>query len=335
MTSASPLVSVCIANYNGMAVIDACLNSVMQQQGDIEIEILIHDDASTDDSVLHIRQHYPQATLICSANNVGYCVANNRLVTQARGNYVLLLNNDAALMDGAIQALWDAAGGLGRSAILTLPQYDEASGALVDRGCLLDPFYNPVPNLNASRRDVAMVIGACLWIDRALWVELGGFPDWFGSVAEDMYLCCRARLAGYPVQALAVSGYLHRQGASFGGNKPQGERLSSTFRRRALSERNKTFVMAITCPSPYLQILLPLHIFMLLLEGCVLALLKWDVGYLKGIYLPVPIAVLAQRSAIRATRQTNGTASRSFFDAFEWMPRKLRLLIRHGFPEIR
>ena len=42
-----------------------------------------------------------------------------------------------------------------------------------------------------------MVIGACLWIQKGLWEELGGFPEWFGSIAEDMYLCCRARLAGY------------------------------------------------------------------------------------------------------------------------------------------
>ena len=37
-----------------------------------------------------------------------------------------------------------------------------------------------------------MVIGACLWIPQGLWTELGGFPEWFESIAEDMYLCCRA-----------------------------------------------------------------------------------------------------------------------------------------------
>jgi hypothetical protein len=65
-----------------------------------------------------------------------------------------------------------------------------------------------------------------------------------------MYLCCVARLWGHPVRALPASGYRHWQGKSFGGNRVADNRLSTTFRRRALSERNKTFVMAMTRPSP-------------------------------------------------------------------------------------
>ena len=60
MSSMAPLVSVCIANYNGMEVIDDCLRSVLAQQGDIAVEILVHDDASSDGSLDHIREHYPQ-----------------------------------------------------------------------------------------------------------------------------------------------------------------------------------------------------------------------------------------------------------------------------------
>jgi hypothetical protein len=48
---------------------------------------------------------------------------------------------------------------LGKPAILSLPQYDFETGKLVDRGCLLDPFFNPVPNLDPAREDVAMAIG--------------------------------------------------------------------------------------------------------------------------------------------------------------------------------
>ena len=65
---------------------------------------------------------------------------------------------------------------LAKPAILTLPQFDATSGELIDRGCLLDPFFNPVPNLDPKRSDVAMVIGACLWIPKDLWDEMEGFP---------------------------------------------------------------------------------------------------------------------------------------------------------------
>ena len=110
-------------------------------------------------------------------------------------------------------------------AILTLPQYDAETGALLDIGSRLDPFLNPVPNLDPARNEVGTVHGACLWIDKALWDELGGFPEWFGSVGEDLYLCCCARLAGYPVRALGNSGYRHRVGQSFGGGKAQAGKL--------------------------------------------------------------------------------------------------------------
>jgi len=338
MMNMSPLVSVCIANYNGLAVIDDCLKSVMNQAGDIEIEILVHDDASTDSSVAHIREKYPNAVLIKSDTNVGFCIANNRMAARARGRFIFLLNNDAALYPDALQELLQEANRLGQPAILTLPQYDATTGALVDRGCLLDPFFNPVPNLDPKRQDVAMVIGACLWIPKTLWVELEGFPEWFGSIAEDMYLCCRARLAGYAVRALDTSGYRHLQGKSFGGNKVEGNRLRTTFRRRALSERNKTFVMVMTCPAPAIQLLLPIHLVLLLIEGILLSLLKLRFKYLTEIYLPALTAVVQEHRLLlnnrRKMQRQGHFQNDNFFTPFDFTPHKLLMLLRHGLPRV-
>ena len=337
MSEDHPLVSVCIANFNGMEVIDDCLRSVLAQQGDISVEILVHDDTSTDASVAHIREHYSEVVLIESDANVGFCIANNRMVARARGQFVLLLNNDASLYPDALQALLLEATRLEQPAILTLPQYDATTGALVDRGCLLDPFYNPVPNLNPNRADVAMVIGACLWIPKNLWDELEGFPEWFGSIAEDMYLCCRARLAGYAVRALAVSGYRHWQGKSFGGGKVVERQLFSTFRRRALSERNKTFVMVTTMPTPFILLLLPLHLTLLLFEGLLLSLLKMDSAYLKRIYLPVFSGIVCERFNLREKRSIvmgSRLKNADFFANFDVLPHKLRTLCRYGLPQL-
>ena len=237
------------------------------------------------------------------------------------------------------QCCWPKASRLTRTAILTLPQYDAETGSLSDIGCRLDPFLNPVPNLDPARNDIGTVHGACLWIDKPLWDELGGFPEWFGSVGEDLYLCCRARLAGHPVRALCTSGYRHRVGQSFGGGKAQDGKLATTFRRRALSERNKTFVMTLTYPSPAMQMMLPLHLTLLLVEGMLLALLRLDAGYLTKIYLPVFSALWQYRVELRAKRrdimQYCRPASAEFFGVFEWLPHKLRMLVRHGLPAVR
>jgi len=339
MTYITPLVSVCIANYNGMEVIDDCLRSVLEQKGPITVEILVHDDASSDGSAAYISNNYPDARLIVSENNVGFCVANNRMAAEARGKYLLLLNNDAALYPDALQTLLTEANRLNQPAILGLPQYDATSGRLIDRGSLLDPFFNPVPNLNPTRHDVAMVIGACMWIPKTLWNELGGFPEWFSSIGEDMYLCCRTRLAGYQVRAMSISGYHHWQGKSFGGNRVREGRLDTTFRRRTLSEQNKTFVMVLTCPMPQLIVLLPLHLVLIMFEGLLVTVLKWDAAVWRTIYAPlIPTVWRARdkltrlRSEIQRGRHISLT---DWLSAFVALPYKIMMLIKHGLPEIR
>ena len=333
-----PVVSVCIANYNGEHMLADCIESVLSQDCGSSIEVIVHDDASTDNSVALLRLRYPQIHLLASDSNVGFCISNNRMVATARGDFVLLLNNDAALFPDALSALLAAAQATASAGILTLPQFDWQTGALVDRGCLLDPFYNPIPNLDADRVDVAMVIGACLWIPRALWVGLGGFPEWMGSVAEDMYLCCQARLRGRPVQVAQASGYRHWQGRSFGGNRVNEGRLHSTYRRRALSERNKTYVLFVMTPGVVMWPLLALHLAMLATEGLLLILLKRGASVWTRIYWLAISAPFQNFAMLRRHRHHEQSMRRitpgGYFSVMRALPRKLALLWRHGLPQL-
>jgi GT2 family glycosyltransferase len=335
----APACSICIANYNGTALLQECLASIHAQKGSASVEVIIHDDASTDGSVEWIRRRYPNVELLASHENVGFAIANNRMVAHARGEYVLLLNNDAALFSDALQALVTESAKRARPGILTLPQYDWKSGQLVDRGCRLDPFYNPVPNLEPSRGEVAITIGACLLIPRALWNELGGFPEWIGSIAEDMYICCLARLRGYAVAVTPASGYRHRQGASFGGNRVDEGKLKTTFRRRALSERNKTAVMVICTPTALVWPLLALHFLALAIEGAGLAALTRSARVWREIYCPTLGYILRAPRGLRSLRRKAQSARRvglrEYLRGFVLMPRKLVLLRRYGVPSVK
>jgi GT2 family glycosyltransferase len=331
-----PVISVCIANYNGEQLLAECIDSLLAQQADADIEIIVHDDASTDSSLDVLRTRYPQVKVIPSKRNVGFCIANNRMAAVATGQYLLLLNNDAALFQDAIATLLSAARGQQPEGILTLPQFDWKTGRLVDYGCLLDPFYNPVPNLDPQRHDIAYVIGACLWIPRALWQELGGFPEWFGSIGEDMFLCCAARLRGYPVQVIPASGYRHRQGISFGGNRATDDGLRTTIRRRQLSERNKVTVLVLCTPTPFVWALLPLHLALLALEGLLLALLRMNPRIWHEVYAPALLLSFREATSLRTRRaaiqQTRVASRRNYCRGFCLMPRKLVLLLQHGLP---
>lgn len=338
--SAKTVCTVCIANYNGKEVIDDCLRSVFSQDCDFIFEVIVHDDASTDDSMDIVRERYPMVKVIESKENVGFCISNNRMVEVAVGQNILLLNNDAVLFPDALRILHEHAAIQINTGVVGLSQYDIGSKKLIDNGSLCDLFLNPIPNLDPRRRDVAMVCGACLWISRELWVELGGLPSWFGSLAEDMHLCTLARLQGYPVQVLPTSGFFHHVGKGFGGGKVlENNRLATNKNRRALSERNKSFVMVLTYPAPLLQFVLPIHLFFLVLEGSLLAFLKWDSGLFLDIYLSCLKSLWRQREMliqlrcdIQAERRINCV---SFLYPFKVIPYKLRLLCRHGLPEFR
>ena len=335
----STRISVCIANYNGAGLLRDCLDSVFSQQVAAEVEIIVHDDASTDTSLQLLRSEYPSVRLIASGSNVGFCISNNRMAEAATGDYLLLLNNDAALQPGALAALLAEQQRINGPCILTLPQYDWESGALVDRGCLLDPFYNPVPNLSPHRHDVAYVIGACLWCPSETWLELGGFPDWMESIGEDLFLCCVARLRGIPVRVATASFYRHRQGASFGGNRAE-RGLLTTYKRRWLSERNKTSALIICTPTSMgLALLLLTHLLTILIEGLLLSLLKQDVSIWAKVYKPLFAHVIAEKIHLMKVRREvqgmGGVSLRIYAKTFVFMPQKIKLLLKHGMPEIR
>jgi len=331
-------VCVCIANYNGEKVIADCLRSVYEQDCDWPLQVIVHDDASNDSSRKIIRSQFPCARLIESPENIGFCKANNRMAAASDADYLLLLNNDAWLERDAISILVSAARRRGE-AILTLPQLDAETGELEDCGMFMDLFANPIANKCIVEQAVATVMGSCLWVPRSLWQRCGGFPEWFQSIAEDMYLCNNARLLGYPIVALADSAYHHHVGHSFGGGKVIHGGLQTTYRRRRLSERNKTFVMMLFFPGPAVYLLLPLHLVALLLEGMLLALLKWDRAVFTRIYWFALSGFFSNFSMLwqkrRVLQRNRVIGILRYFSVFKWTPHKLRMLLRYGIPAIR
>lgn len=338
MATPEPGISVCVANYNGGKLVLDCLASVFSQEGDFRLEVLVHDDASTDDSVVRIRAAFPKARVIENQHNAGFCVSNNRMVEAAQGPFVLLLNNDAVLRPGSLQALLQVSGRRGPDCVLGLPQHTLYDGTLVDRGYRNDPFLNPIPILEAGEHEAGIVTGACLWTTKHVWKEVGGLPDFFESLAEDIYFCLAARLLGYSVTVLEGPGFDHWIGRHLGGGKLVDNRMTTSVRRRALSERNKTFAMLCCYPWPALTLLIPVHVVLLSCEAALLAISGTGPTKVFRIYGGIPIAVWHRRQVLRAARRRlmrrRQVRSRQFFAFTQWLPHKLTMLIRHGRPQI-
>jgi len=336
---AQPLISVCVANYNGQALLPECLDSVFAQEGPFRLEVLVHDDASTDASVGLLAEKYPQVRVIRSTHNVGFCISNNRLAEIARGDYLLLLNNDARLRAGSLNAFLNHTLKTSGLTILGLPQYSLIDGVLVDRGYEFDWFMNPIPVFFEGTHEVATATGAALWIPRAVWDAVGGFPPWFESVAEDIFFCQAARLLGFPTFVLGEPGFDHWIGKNLGGGKVIADKLRTTVRRRALSERNKTAVMLICYPWWALAAVLPLHALFLAAEAVGLWLSgpgRGKIGRIYGQIVPFlwrnRRQLLALRRSLHARRAVSGWR---YMRRFRWLPQKLIMLLRHGLPDVR
>jgi GT2 family glycosyltransferase len=95
-------VSVVIVSWNTRNILRDCLQSVWAQTQDVECEVIVIDNASGDGSADMVRREFAQAVLVANPDNKGFAAANNLGIDRAKGRYVLLLNPDTIVLDGAI-----------------------------------------------------------------------------------------------------------------------------------------------------------------------------------------------------------------------------------------
>lgn len=96
-------ISIIIVNWNTRDILRDCMMSVYEQTQGVCFEVIVIDNASSDGSVEMVRQEFPQVILIENSDNRGFAAANNQGMRIAQGDYILLLNSDTIVLDGAIQ----------------------------------------------------------------------------------------------------------------------------------------------------------------------------------------------------------------------------------------
>lgn len=100
-------VSIIIVNYNTRDLTLQCLSSVFKKTSGLSFEVIVVDNASSDDSVAQIIKYFPQVKLINNSENIGFGRANNLGYEYTSGDYIFLLNSDTILINNAIFILWE------------------------------------------------------------------------------------------------------------------------------------------------------------------------------------------------------------------------------------
>jgi GT2 family glycosyltransferase len=102
-----PALTIIIPSYNTRNLLEGCLTSVYAHPPRHSYEVLVIDDASSDGSVELVRERFPQVCLLVNERNLGYARSNNKAIARTSGRFIYLLNSDAEVLEGAMDALVD------------------------------------------------------------------------------------------------------------------------------------------------------------------------------------------------------------------------------------
>jgi N-acetylglucosaminyl-diphospho-decaprenol L-rhamnosyltransferase len=190
-------VSVVIVSYNTAKFISSCIDSVKMQKN-VNFEIIVVDNASSDKSVQAIRACGGQANLIVNSDNVGFGRANNLAFKKARGRYVFLLNPDAKFVKntdlGTMVRFMDAYPDFGIVGTMLLEVDKQTLPYLYYPFCkLISRDYSDLPG------DIAWITGASMMTRAEVIDETSGFDEDFFLYFEETDWCLRIREAGYAV----------------------------------------------------------------------------------------------------------------------------------------
>lgn len=234
-------VSIVIVNWNARDLLRDCLRSIAEETR-LEHEVIVVDNASRDNSAEMVRTEFPSVQLIANTDNKGFAGANNQGIAISRGRYVLLLNPDTVILDGAIDrtvAFADARPGIGGVGCQVFE--DERT---IQRTCFRFPSalnaFLSVSQLAAllprsrffgrewmgwwdrtTEREVDVISGMYLLVPRAVVEELGALDDAYFVYAEEADWCYRMSRAGYPRIFTPCARIIHREGGA------QSTRLAS------------------------------------------------------------------------------------------------------------
>ncbi|MDI6725993.1 MAG: glycosyltransferase family 9 protein [Smithellaceae bacterium] len=228
--------SVVIVNWNTRDLLKNCLQSVISTALDLSWEAIVVDNASTDGSAEMVQAEFPAVRLISNRVNRGFAAANNQAFALMRGRYALLLNSDALLTEGSLQALFSfmedhREAGMAAGQLLnadgsrqnSIAAFPTITTLLLNMSLLeiLWPRRYPGKRYDhPAPREVDSVIGACMIVRKDAMDAVGWFDERYFFFFEETDWACRMRQAGWKVFHVPAARIYHLQGQSVGHRLP-------------------------------------------------------------------------------------------------------------------
>jgi len=264
----NPKVAIVILNWNGCKYLEQFLPSVMASTY-ANVEIVLADNNSTDNSVDFVSRQYPGIVIIKLLQNFGFAKGYNEALKQVDAAYYVLLNSDVEVKPGWIEPVvelmeGDMTIGACQPKILTynnptLFEYAGAAGGWLDafgypfaRGRIFDYCEQDNGQYDAIK-PIFWASGAAMFVRCSLYHQVGGLDEYFFAHQEEIDFCWRLQLAGYKVMACPASVVYHVGG----GTLPKGNE-----QKVFLNFRNNLIMLAKNLPAGELVWKVPFRILL-------------------------------------------------------------------------
>jgi GT2 family glycosyltransferase len=228
--------SIIIINYNVKFFLEQCLHTVLKAVSQIDAEIWVVDNCSTDGSLTYLKPRFPEVRFIENQKNTGFGAANNQALMACSGEYILFLNPDTLLPEdclskslGFISSLPNA-GAIGIRMLdgsgIFLPESKRAFPSPVTAFCKLvglsalfprSAFFNRYSLGHLSEHEnhqVDVLAGAFMLAKKSVLDTTGSFDERFFMYGEDIDLSYRIQKAGYHNYYFSGSSIIHFKGES-------------------------------------------------------------------------------------------------------------------------
>ncbi|MBI2271304.1 MAG: glycosyltransferase family 2 protein [Bacteroidetes bacterium] len=229
-------VAVVILNWNGRTFLEKFLQGVLTNSLSAA-EVIIADNASTDDSVIFLRSRFPHVRIIENSVNGGFAKGYNDALKKVEAEYYVLLNSDVEVAPGWIEPviqLMDRDNSIAACQPKLLSfhnrnqfEYAGGAGGYIDkygypfcRGRIFDSFENDNGQYNDTR-EVHWATGACLFIRASAFHKAGGLDEDFFAHMEEIDLCWRLKNTGHKVMYCAQSMVYHVGAGTLAKNSPR------------------------------------------------------------------------------------------------------------------
>ncbi len=227
----SPAASIVIVTYQSASYIGACLSSIDQHAG-VPVETIVVDNGSTDGTLRIATENSPSLPVIGLPTNRGFAAAANAGAARGSAAYILFLNPDAQLQEGALPALVGHLRGHSQTAAagprLVFPDGRPQDSAFTYPSLMMTWFeFFPRParlmhtrlngRLHSSDGQPVAVdhpLGACMLVRRAAWEDVGPFDERFFLYCEEVDWCMRAKRRGWTIAHVPAAVVTHAGGQS-------------------------------------------------------------------------------------------------------------------------